>query len=124
MAQIVEIKRDFYIVSLSAAILISLLSVFTAGVVVNTQQLYVMNTYSGGFPFTWFEFYYPLDYELTIAHVLNNFNLNNMKIDLLVFVFNVLLLNMAINALICFESRVCYCFFVLAGKLKKRDAHK
>ncbi len=58
-----------------------------------------MNTYSGGYPITWFEFYYPKDINLTISCVFNNFN-HHYKIDLFAFFLNVLVIMLIIGLLI------------------------
>lgn len=55
------------------ALIITLLSVKLNGFIhINSQQISGMNTYSGGLPITWFEFYYPEGTDLTFSYIINN----------------------------------------------------
>ncbi len=60
------------------------------GVHVNSQNINGLNTLSLGFPFTYFEFYYPNNRELSIGYVIQNINSSNFKMDILVLVINII----------------------------------
>jgi len=57
-----------------------------------------MNTYSGGFPISWFEFYYPSNVNLSIDYIYMNFT-NHFKIDIFAFFMNTLLIMLFITLL-------------------------
>lgn len=90
-----KIKMNDVIISL----LISLLTVFIRGyILINSQTLGNMNTYSGGFPISWFEFYYPSNVKLSIDYIYLNFR-NHFKIDLFALFLNTLVIMSVINLL-------------------------
>ena len=86
-------------------------SVFN-GIVVNTQVMYGINTYSGGLPFTWFEFYYSPSSTLTVGYVINSIGRHNFKIDLFVFIVNVMIIT-------AIGGKIIALFIFVKKKLKK-----
>lgn len=91
-------KTTYYKLSI---FVLSLLSVFIKGIIlVNTQVPTGLNTYSGGFPIAWFEFYYPYNVNLTFDYIIHNW-IGYYKIDLLSLAFNTIVIYYIIN-FICF----------------------
>lgn len=87
---------------LYVAIFISFLTIFLKGIVlINSQQLSIMNTYSGGFPVAWFELYYPNEVNEPINFIYENFRnepkIISYKIDLFAFLLNVLVIILIIS---------------------------
>jgi len=76
------------------------MSIFFTGIVVNTQEISGFNTYSGGVPFTWFEFYYSPDSILTVTYVINNIAGYNFKVDILVLAINIVIITLVYLKLI------------------------
>jgi hypothetical protein len=78
-------KAIFYRVSI---LILSLISVLISGIItINTQKLTNLKTYSGGFPISWFEYYYPPNTNLNLKYIINNWH-SYYKIDLLGFALN------------------------------------
>jgi len=95
------IKLDYLI-----SVFISLSSIFLKGSInINSQILSNMNTYSGGFPIAWFEFYYPSDVRLSIGYIANNFS-DHYKIELFAFFLNFLVIFLIIQLV---KKLLCLC---------------
>ena len=87
------------------SVLFCLLMIFFKGLLTNSQTISDMSTYSGGFPFTYFEFYYPKNIELDVSYVMENINRANYKLDIGVFVIDVILVYLLITILANIEMR-------------------
>ncbi|MCL2405309.1 MAG: hypothetical protein FWC92_07160 [Defluviitaleaceae bacterium] len=108
-----EIIKKISAMSLLIAVVIALACAFVTGILANTQQMDTLNTFSGGLPLTWFEYYYPLDVDLNLRYVISNFHMHYMKIDLLVLVINIVLINLVIGKLLAF---VVWVHFILKNQ--------
>jgi hypothetical protein len=104
---IIKTKSKIEIVSL----ILGLLSVFMHGIKVNTQEVSPLNKLSGGFPFTWFEYYYE-NINLNLSFIMNNF-WNHYKIDLFILFIDILFFYHLIKTLI---RCVKYCHKKLKNK--------
>ncbi len=68
----------------------SLIAINFQGIHVNSQNINGLNTLSLGVPFTYFEFYYPENIEPSIVYIIQNINTSNFKIDILIWVINII----------------------------------
>ena len=68
----------------------SLIAINFQGIRVNSQNINGLNTLSLGVPFTYFEFYYPDNTEPSIGYIIQNINTSNFKIDILIWVINII----------------------------------
>ena len=82
-------KLKFSFKGLIVSLLIALFTVFFNGIHMNSQQGSGFNTYSGGFPFTFFEYYCSTD-EVNIISLLKDLNYSNYKIDILPLILNII----------------------------------
>lgn len=98
--EVILMRRKFFkINNFFISTFISLLTIFLKGIILmNSQTLGNMKTYSGGYPIAWFEFYYPADVNLSIGYVYSNFS-NQYKVELFAFFLNVLIITIIVELL-------------------------